>query len=543
MIGFFQKKIRDRFVTDKSYNFKFDSVNGSYVLNGAAQASYTRKGGVLAQYAGRFILISFDDFVSIMTDGNKKESESLQTQLSALQDKSDIESYIKKYNNVVDDFYKQYEKRKSKNNNIFKTINEEISHHKLIKDTPLYVILNSLTIYYRICSCYLTHHRYHKKKVDIRVLESFINTYLIRSHIIEMTYPIVEASYHYHDDLSTIENQYGDAVKKWCEKFKSLEEKIRKIKDIDEKKIPNLMDMVQKTLLSYPYISAITQVSKLNLKKFIQCYDESYTKLNDDLFDVIDYTIDADGFKLSDLVILLRNKRILRTTNTQLDNSYIASLIFLGTEPSDDFMPKSLKRFVAKQLVICKNKKVFATILRNSKEVDEAYSKYPPVKCIGRENQSFCIDKAMQIFKGKTFIIAQNSFEPTFSGEDGMKSICESPHCCTLLIQTLLIKTLFLLLFKKIVFCNTFKREFKMLLSVMPKNYTNFLENTVLPLFFDETKNILNGFNTIEEVDMEIVAKRFEESVNYLHSQIQTWDEDNKNSFFTFCDINYVHGY
>ena len=321
MIGFFQKMIRNRFVKDRSFNFKFDPEKGSYVLKGAAQSAYTRKGGVLAQYAGRFILISFEDFESIMTDGNKKELESLQTQLSVLQDKSDIESYIKKYNNFVDDFYKQYEKRKSKSNNIYKTINEEISHHKLIVDTPLYVILNCLTIYYRICSCYLTHHRYHKKKVDIKVLESYINTYLIRSHIIEMTYPIVEASYHYHDNnLSTIEKQYGIAVKKWCEKFKTLEEKIG---DIDKSKIQNLMEMVQKTLLSFPYITSITQDSKLDLKEFIKCYDVSYEKMNDDLFKIINSHIDTDGFKLLDLEILLENKRKLRTTNTQLDNSYL----------------------------------------------------------------------------------------------------------------------------------------------------------------------------------------------------------------------------
>lgn len=343
MISFFQKMIRNHFVKDRSFNLKFDPVNnGSYEFKGASQSTYTRKGGVLAQYAGRFILISFEDFESIMTDGNKKESESLQTQLTALQDKSDIETYIEKYNNVVDDFYRQYEKRKSKNDNIFKTISEEICHHQLIKDTPLYVILNSLTIYYRICSCYLTHHKYHKKEIDRRVLKSFINTYLIRSHIIEMTYPIVEASYHYHDDISTIEKQYGDAVKKWCEKFKSLEEKIRGLRFENESKIPHLMEMVQKTLLSYPYITAITQVSKLDLQKFIQCYDNSYTNLNDDLFKTINFTIDSDGFKLLDLEILLENKRKLRTTNTQLDNSYIASLIFLGTEPSDDFMPKNL---------------------------------------------------------------------------------------------------------------------------------------------------------------------------------------------------------
>lgn len=532
--------IRNHYVKDKSFNYKFDDVNGSCVFNGAAQASYTRIGGVLAQYAGRFILISFDDFVSIMTDGREGESELLNTKLSVLQDKSDIASYIENYNNVVNEFYKQYEKHKSKNDNFYKTINEEFSHHKLIRDTPLYVILNSLTIYYRICSCYLTHHRYHKKKIDIRVLESFINTYLIRSHIIEMTYPIVEASYHYHDDLSTIENQYGDAVRKWCEKFMYLE---NKIKNIDNNKIPNLMENVQKTFLSYPYIWAITQVSKLDLKKYIQCYDKSYTKLNDDLFEIINSTIDADGFKLRNLEILLENKRILRTTNTQLDNSYVASLIFLGTEPSDEFMPKNLKRFVAKRLLICKNKKVFATILRKNKEVDDAYLKYPPVKCIGSENLSLCIDKSMEIFEGKTFIIAQNSFEPTFAGDDGNKSICESPLCRTLLIQTLLIKSLFLLLLKKIDNCNAFKREFDLLLSVLPKNYTDFLENTVLQLFFDETKDILNGFNTIEEVDMVEVAKRFEDTVNKLHGKVQTWDKDNKKSFFTFCDINYVHGY
>ena len=48
---------------------------------------------------------------------------------------------------------------------------------------------------------------------------------------------------------------------------------------------------------------------------------------------------------------------------------------------------------------------------------------------------------------------------------------------------------------------------------------------------------------------MEIVAERFDDSVKKICGQVQTWEKANIwdkeyiKSFFTFCDINYVHGY
>lgn len=539
IISFLQKLIRNHIVKDRSINIKFNSSRETYRPNGSYQYAYTRKGGVLAQYAGRFILISYDDFSSIMLE-RITNLEELLAQYPALQNKKDTQSYINEYNKIVNDFYTQYKKRERKNDRIFKTINEEFSHHKLIRDTPTYVILNSLTIYYRICSCYLTHHRYYGEKIDVKVLESLINTYLIRSHITEITYPIVEASYHYHDDPIAIESQYGEAVKKWCEIFRVLE---KKISILNKERVTDLMEMVQKSFLSYPYISAITQDSKIDFKKFIQCYDRSYMKLNHDLLRKINSIIDAGG-NVIELESLLKREKEERLTNTQLDKSFFASLIYLGTEQSDDFIPKSLKKFVIKQLITCKNKKVLKTIFQKSGDVDDAYSDYPPVKCIGDENHTFCIDKSMEIFEEDSFVIAQNSFEPTFAGENGFKTISESPICNTLLIQTLLIKSLSLVLFKSLMNDKPlFLKEFDLLLSAMPKNYKKFIKDIVLPLYFDESKKILLGYNSTKELNIKEIAEKFEESVKYLQDKVSLWDDNESKSFYTFCDINYVHGY
>lgn len=539
IIRFLQRLVRNHVVKDRSIFFKFNSIEGTYRHYGAFQSAYTRKEGVLAQYAGRFILISYDDFSSMLFGGSTN-SEELLTRYPALQNKKDTRSYIDEYNKLVNDFYTQYEKRENRNDRIFKTINEEFCHHELIRDTPTYVILNSLTIYYRICSCYLTHHRYYGKRIDLKVLESFINTYLIRYHIIEITYPIVEASYHYHDDLTTTERQYGKVVKEWCVIFRELE---KKISILNKERVTDLMEIAQKAFLSFPFITVITQDSKIDFKKFIQCYDRSYMKLNDDFLRKINSKIDAGG-NVIELENLLNREKEERQTNTQLDKSFFASLIYLGTEPSDDFIPKNLKKFVIMQLISCKNKKVLQTIFRRSGDVDDAYLHYPPVKCIGDENQTFCIDKSMEIFEEDSFVIAQNSFEPTFAGENGYKTICESPICNTLLIQTLLIKSLSLVLFKSLMNDKPhFLKEFDLLLSAMPKNYKKFIKDIVLPLYFDESKKILLGYSSIKGLNIKKIAAKFEESVKYLQDKVSLWDDNDRKSFYTFCDINYVHGY
>lgn len=525
-------------------DYKFESNMQKFTLSGGSFV-FMRRGGSLAKYAGRFVLISANDFTQILM-GNVCDEANLLEKYPTLGNKDNINKYIVEYNRFVRDFYKNYKEKENQNISAIRTINEEFSHHKLIRETPTFIILNSLTIYYRICSCYLTYYRYYNKKMDIKVSEALLNTYLIRSYIAKITFPIVEASYHYHENLSDLKEKYGDEVKKWCEKFLEIENALNE-KNVDKEYLSRILILIQRVFLSFFYIETIVNYTKIDLMKFIQFCEVHYVKKNEEIYNNIIKEITSADFNKVTFEIFLETEKKNRMSNTQLDQELRASLMFLATETSKNFIPNSLFSFIFKRLVFCKNKLVFLTILtKKKKEVDDSYKEYPPIKCVGFKNFSWCIDGPMENFKGKTFIIAQNSFEPTLVGENGYINIVDSPICSTLLIHALLIKTLSLLFFniENEQFDEIkFKQEFSQVLSNMPDNHKEWIKDYLLDLFYEKSKRILRGCNGISGIDIKEIAVRFENSIIELKKEIDSYDNKKRKSFYRFCDVNYVHGF
>ncbi len=548
MITLILKIIRFLFVRDrvlkKEYDFNPDFQKFELSRNGSPV--YTRIGGSLAQYAGRFVLISANDFSTILMGEGSNESQLLE-KYPALENKDNINAYIATYYKMVKDFYDCYDIKKNQDIDAIHAINEEFSHHKLVRETPTYIILNSLTIYYRICSSYLTYYRYHNKELDMKVSEALLNTYMIRSYITNLTYPIVEASYHYHEDLSIIEKKYGIKIKEWCNRFLQIENALKgKIHD-EKESIDKILLLAQSVFLSFPFITSIINYTKIDYLKFIQFCNNIFVKENEQLFNSIIKIIDSSDFRKNTFENFLINEKNNRTSNTQLDKEFQATLLFLATETSDSFIPSCLMKFVFKRLLVCKNKLVFLTILSKKNDVNNEYKNYPPIKCVGFNNLSICIDGAMKIFKENTFIIAQNSFEPTFVGENGYINIVDSPICKTLLIQALLIKSLSLLILKidDNNFNNdTFRTEFSQLISNMPKKHKDWIKEYILGMFYNHSKDILKDFKRIQDIDMKTVAQRFENHILLLQRTINSINnEEQKSIFYKFCNVNYVHGF
>ena len=543
MITFLLKFIRFLCVRDRVLTKKYVLNQNSYKIERSKGLPvYNRRGGSLAQYAGRFVLISANDFSTVLMGEGCDESQLLK-KYPGLNNKDDIDTYIDTYYEIVSDFYNCYNSKKEQDIEAIHVFNEEFSHHKLIRDTPTYVILNSLTVYYRICSSYLTYYRYHNKDMDMTVSEALLNTYLIRSYITNITYPIVEASYHYREDLTEVETMYGNKIKEWCNRFNIIATGLS-LKCVKDEVKNELLQLVQSVFLSFPYISAIIS-TKIDLIKFVNLCEDYFIAENEALYEEIIKRIKSKDFRedeLKDYLMIERNKR---TSNTQLDRKYYASLLYLATETSENFIPRSLIKFIFKRIPVCKNKYVLCKILFKKKDVDDAYKDFPPIKCVGFKNQFICIDWSMDIFKGKSFIIAQNSFEPTLVGENGYINLADSPICRPLLIQALLIKSLSLMIFidDDDFDENKFRIEFSQLLSNMPNEHKDWIEKDILDLFYNHSKEILKGFTRIQDVDMGIVAQRFEDSIINLQRKINMYPEDKKESFYTFCDVNYVHGF
>ena len=368
-------------------------------------------------------------------------------------------------------------------------------------------------------------------------------SYFIRFQIINLTYPIVEASYHYNNK-EEISNQYGKEVIEWCDKFSKID-KILNEKIKNDNTVKKLMTLIQKVFLTFPFINIIVKYSNLDYIKFLEYCNNPYINKNNTIYEDLIKSIASKDFSSDKLEKRLKAEIENWTTNTQLDKEFRASLMYLGTETTEGFIPNSLKWFVFKRLLVCKNKLVFLSILikSNKKGVDKSYDEYPPIKCVGPNKQSLCVDESMKIFKGNSFIIAQNSFEPTLAGENGYVSIVDSKICKTLLIQALLIKSLSLLFINKEFSDEQFIQEFNPLLSAVAEGEDKEWLTNVLKMIYDKAKKILKNYNSIGDFKVKDVAEKFENCIEELQKWLKDIDENKTKLFLNFCDINYVHGY
>ena len=559
MYALFLRLLRLLLVKDRS--FSDDLKNRSFGVLIPAEPSYksrtststfTHLGKVPARSGGRFILLSFRDFASIMLDKERDEitDEDLKNLSEGnkggeLAKRETAEAFIEHFQNNKQQYITNFKAQcaNGKNKDVIATLIEEQSHNTLIRDTPLFVILNSLTIYYRICSCYLGYHRCvnHNKPLtkdkELEVSAALINTYFIRRWIFNFAYPIVEAAYHYNSSNDDEINQYGEDVKNWCSVFNEIENGLNS-HIADKEKIKSLMTRIQQVMLAFPYIYVLTHVSKINFKAFqaaFQSLEIDNERFIKQIKNKLNGQFDVTGFE--DFLKAEYDKRV---SNSKLDQEFLASLLYLGTERKEDFIPKDLNNFLAKHIIKCKNKKALYTMLSSGTKVNNAYRDMPPVLAFGNDDQFFDIDPSMEIFDTDSFIIAQNSFEPTLAGENGYVGLGASPYCRPFLIHALYFKAVSEVYFSDPVNKQNFIDSFDLCFDAKPYAAQK-KEDMIhlLGLFFDEAEKTVPRDRDVTKD----FAKQFEKSISELYNEVELLDDDLKERFYSFCSINYAHGF
>ena len=260
--------VRDlSFLPEDEYAFSKDGV---YDDGHPYRSSCTslNEGTVRAQYGMRFMRLPFRDVASVLL--NKELSmvteEDLQilgreNKETELFNAEDTKAYIKNFYHYQQLFLDNYrvQKENGTNRRTIAAIAEEIAHNDLLDKSPSFVIINALSVYYRICSCYLAVKREEGKSIDgtdVLVVKGMLNSFFMRTAVFSNIYSIVEASYHYHDDLQSISQNYHPAVLNRCNQYLSIEKALLK-KDVSQDEISTIMELLQKTMISFPIISRV----------------------------------------------------------------------------------------------------------------------------------------------------------------------------------------------------------------------------------------------------------------------------------------------
>ena len=556
--SFIQRAFRYLYIKDRSLPNDEEPNNYSEDNQVLGRSCFTsmNQGVTRATFSDRFMQISFKDFASVMLlkdVGSVTDDDLLKLSRSnkgrLLAQKNDAKGFRENFFRIQDQFICNYKKQleNGQNRSVIDAINEEYQHNRLLKDTPTSIILNALTVYYRICSCYLTFCRGKADYVfgddDYQVTKTLLNVYFIRRLIQAKNYPYIEAAYHYKEDLESVAKNYGRVISRLAERYKSIEYGLNKVVSVGER--DELMGMITKTMLFYRYVYTFTQKNKsFDFKQFVASMS-NYDKKNDDLIQEVLNKIVKSKDVYNELMAFLKEEQEHRITNTQLDKEFRSSLVYLSTETYKDFIPINVKRFVIRRLFVAKNKRALFKMFLSKQELSDI----PSLRCFGMNDEFFNIDEAMAIFKGQDFIIAQSSFEPTLAGDDGYHDIASSKYCETMLIHGLFLKIVGELysyvnenpaslsncpdeLYDRFSMCYESR---PILLS--KKNDINRLLNVFIQQaneFLDTCSNDLFGVPA---------AKCFETSVIRLHEIVEEESEDIKRVFYAFCDINYTHGY
>lgn len=549
-----------RFLYIKDGSLPNDEEPNSYSIDNHPQGrpcfTSLNQGVTRATFSDRFMQISFKDFASVMllkdvssvTDEDLLKLSQSNTGRSLAQ-KKDAKGFRENFFRIQDQFIFNYYKQKENGQNcsVIDAIEEERQHNLLLKDTPTSIILNALTVYYRICSCYLTYCRgkagYVSDDDDFQVTKTLLNVYFIRRLIQAKNYPYIEAAYHYHEDPESVAKNYGRITGRLSERFKNINDELNKVVSDEER--DELMNMITKTMLYYRYVYTFTKKNKSFDFNLFSDSLSNYDKRNDDLIQVVFTIIGKNKDVYNELRDFLKREQEHRVTNTQLDKEFRSSLVYLSTETCKDFIPINVKRFVIRRLFVTKNKRALFRMFLSKKELSDI----PSLRCFGVNDEFFNIDGAMKIFKGQDFIIAQSSFEPTLAGDDGYHDIASSKYCKTMLIQGLLLKIVGEL--------NSYADENPASLSNCPDELKDrfsmcYESRPILLSKKNEINCLLDVF--IKQVDEFLkvcskdlfgihAAKCFETIVNRLHEIVEEKSEDVKRVFYAFCDINYTHGY
>lgn len=534
------------------------SINNNIIpLNRHENLFYSLGGGeIKANYANRFMQITFEYFASVMLDKDIKDiSEKDLKDLSSINkgreyiEARKVENFKTLFEETQNRFFDNYKKQLAeyRNLSVIKTIEEEISHNKFVKDTPSSVFCNALTVYYRICSCYLTYYRSNTsplscKNENHQITCTLINIYLIRSIVNIQNYSIVEASYHYLHNLEQVQCNYGKHVTRWCKDFLEIYELFFERVGLPTK-AAELTEAFQKTLLSYRFMSIIDAVfvlkEKLSYVDFCEIFSRCGAKYNNP-------QIIKEKIKNKDVTIEEIEGFIEEIQSERQDangNVFRDVLVFLL---ASDFSSRELRSFLWGRVPKSKNLRALLQMFIGNNYLGD----FPSVRCFGINDEFFNIDEAMisSNFEGEDFIIAQNSFEPTLLGDDGFHDIANSKYCNTLLIQNLLIKAIEMIWrLEKKIDVGDFIKETQLCFETRPyaRRFRTQIEVEILPSFL--LKAIDFFYTDGDQVEIKSIditfAQKFEESILYLYEKVESLSEEVKKPFYAFCEQNYTHGY
>lgn len=545
--------VRDRsFLPDEEYIYQ----RGEGGTDGSPYPCYctSRSGGtVQAQYGMRFMRLPFKDVASVLLNKEFKDvtEEDLidlgkQNNETALFLAEDAKEYVKNYyhyqNLFIDNYYDQ--KSRGVNRSTIDAITEEIGHNDLLDKSPSFVIINALSVYYRICACFLAERRRLRKPVvkkDIKVVKGLLNSCFMRSAIFTNIYPVIEASYHYKDaDFEKVKHDYDRSVEKHCMSFQAIENSL-KAKDVSSAWIATIMKTLQKTMLSFPYLYIITKKSTIDYHRFLSFF-AGYDTRNAQLLDEVQRRINDDSFSEEDLLVYLNDQKKRRTSNSRLDTEFLPSLVYLATETKDGFVPHGLVSFVLKH----RKCRYFGYRIMWKKSIDRLMKKeeklvgFPSLVSFGYKDERYFVDQQMAIFgEGRSFFKGLKGLEGTLVGKDSHNKKLEEAYN-RLLVQSLFAKALYAV--GRDVDYDVFSAMFAISFEIRPtiKAIKTEILERILKEFYSNAQDI--EYYLPDPIDDKVAAD-FQKKSEELYDYTESLPEKEKELFYRFCDINYLHGF
>lgn len=547
--------VRDcSFLPDKEYIISRNK-NGKDSSEYPCYCTSLDGGTVKAQYGMRFMRLPFRDVASVLLNKDLKEVtdadlEALgrQNQEPELLDAGDPEPYVKNYYHYQNLFIDNYKLQKANgriNQETMAAITEEIAHNDLLNDTPSFVIINALSVYYRLCACYLAVRRKERKPVgstDISVAKAMLNSGFMRSAIFTNIYPVIEASYHYDEDLENVERNYNRQVVTHCNRFKSIKQQLLD-QGVSEAWIATIMKTLQKTMLSFPFLYVITQKSGIDYNKFFGNFI-GFDVRNAELMDEVEKIIATPSFSVDGLLEYINGQKRLRTTNSKLDTDFLRSLVYLATETKEGFVPKGLVSFVLthKKCIQFGSVILWKKGLSIFKKKEDKLVGFPSLVSFGLRNERYFVDQQMEMFgKGRSFFMGLKGMEGTLTGKES-KDKAEVESYNRLIVQSFFVKAVYAVGRKNVLF-EDFSSMFDICFEIRPfiKDVQVQIQGTILKEFYSKAEEI--GYLLPDPVTDEVASsfqKRSEQLYDYIESLPQ---EDLREKFYLFCDINYLHGF
>ncbi len=551
-----------RLILSIKYNFKLeevvlpesfdDSDDDSIFQQSPATVSRNVANGVTnAAYGNRFVIIPFEYFAAIvlekrLKDVTNEDLDSLSQENKLLNNELDTKAFAQEFENWRERFFSNYSKHAEKDIPPYSIINEEIFHNTHLGYTSTWTTSQALTVGYRLSSSYLTSYR---DKLGIEIVEmpkhleitsTLLNIYFIRQLIARNSTPFVEAYFHFRDEnVDEIKTIYDPFTWARCRDYIWLE---KYLTEAFPTEALDLLSFISKSILNYPYAFQLARLSGFDYVKFESYFDGIPLKR----ILAIRSLLESNKFVSAETLKASINSLFNAPSN--FETNFAPVIMHYAT---NGMVPQQLVSFVLRGAFLSKYRLVmfhyFLELFRGGKKFDNSYSDMPAIRCYGMSDQVFNLDPAMKLFRGKAFLVARSSFEPTLAGENGFKNILQSDKCFSLLIQTVFLKAIYFVCEVGQPF-HVFREDFSICYRARPwiVSHKAGIE-ALLEDFFTEAKRFeilykIKKRETDLPFDIEF-SREFEKGILNLASLIEKQDTLLRQKFLAFCEINYAHGF